>query len=244
LSVDTRESVAIPAGLTSREARRRLDAFGPNAIAEERRSPWRMLLEKFWAPVPWLLEAAIVLQLGLGQHVEAAVVGGLLVFNAALGVVQERRASAALAALTTRLAPTALVRRDGDWVRRPSAEVVPGDALRVPLGAVVAADARIVSGAVLVDQSTVTGESVPIDAHPGDLIFAGSMVRRGQAIAEVMATGARTSFGRAAELVRVARAPSTEQAAILGAVRSLAVVNGTVALLIVGYAPSPGRART
>ena len=186
--------------------------------------------------MPWLLDAAIVLQVWLGQYVEAAVVGGLLAFNAILGVLQEGRASAALAALKQRLAPTALVRRDGEWIRRPAAAVVPGDAIRLALGAVVPADARIVSGSVIVDQSTVTGESVPVDASPGDQVFAGTLVRRGQAVAEVTATGAHTYFGRAAELVRVARGASTEQAAILGAVRSLAVVNGALALLTVSYA--------
>ena len=225
-----------PVGLTSSEARRRLEEFGRNAVAKDTRSLGRTLLAKFWAPVPWLLEAAIVLQVWLGQYVEAAVVGGLLAFNATLGVLQEGRASAALAGLKKRLAPTALVRRDAEWIRHPAAEVVPGDAIRLALGALVPADARIVSGSVMVDQSTVTGESLPVDASPGDQVFAGSLVRRGQAVAEVTATGAHTYFGRAAELVRVARAASTEQAAIFAAVRSLAVVNGALALLIVSYA--------
>ncbi len=144
--------------------------------------------------MPWLLETAIVLQLWLGQYVEAAVVGGLLAFNAALGVLQESRASAALAALKQRLAPTALVRRDGEWIRRQATELVPGDVIRLALGALVPADARIVSGAVMVDQSTVTGESVPVDADPGEPVFAGSLVRRGQAVAEVTATGAHAPF--------------------------------------------------
>jgi H+-transporting ATPase len=225
-----------PAGLTSPEARQRLEEFGPNAVAEDTRSFGRTLLAKFWAPVPWLLEAAIVLQVWLGQYVEAAVVGGLLAFNATLGVLQESRASAALTALKQRLAPTALVRRDGEWIRRSAAEIVPGDAIRLALGALVPADARIVSGSVMVDQSTVTGESVPVDAGPGEQVFAGSLVSRGQTVAEVTATGAQTYFGRAAELVRVARGASTEQAAIFGAVRNLAVVNGTLAILIVSYA--------
>jgi H+-transporting ATPase len=225
-----------PAGLTSSEARRRLEEFGPNAVAEDTRALACTLLAKFWAPVPWLLEAAIVLQVWLGQYVEAAVIGGLLAFNATLGVLQEGRANAALGALKQRLAPTALVRRDGEWIRRPAEEVVPGDAIRLALGALVPADAWIVSGAVMVDQSMLTGESVPVDANLDDQVFAGSLVRRGQAVAEVTATGASTYFGRVAELVRVAHAASTEQGAIFGAVRSLAIVNGALALLIVTYA--------
>jgi H+-transporting ATPase len=227
---------AIPIGLSGAEARRRLGEFGPNAVSEEAPPRWRVFLAKFWGPIPWMLEAAILLQLGLGEYVEAAVVGGLLLFNATLGFVQEGRAGAALAALKKRLAPTALVRRDGEWVRLPASELVPGDVIRLPLGALVPADAGVVSGSVMVDQSMLTGESVPVDADAGNPVYAGALVRRGEAIAEVTATGSRTYFGRAAELVRVARSASTEQAAIFAATRNLALVNGTVAVLIVAYA--------
>jgi len=160
-------AAAVPLGLTGTEARRRLGEYGPNTVSEEAPSRWRLFLAKFWGPVPWMLEAAILIQLGLGEYVEAAVVGALLLFNATLGFVQEGRAGAALLALKQRLAPTALVRRDGEWVRRPAAELVPGDAIRLPLGAVVPADATILSGSLLIDQSMLTGESVPVDANPG-----------------------------------------------------------------------------
>ena len=195
-------AAALPGGLTSAEARRRLAEFGPNSVTEKTPPRWRRFAAKFWSPVPWMLEAAIILQIGLGEYVEAAVVAGLLIFNATLGFLQEGRAGAALAALKKRLAPTALVCRDGEWVRLAASELVPGDAIRLPLGALVPADARIVSGSVMVDQSMLTGESVPVDAEAGGQVYAGSLVRRGQAIAEVTATGAKTYFGRAAELVR------------------------------------------
>jgi H+-transporting ATPase len=236
LSTAITSAADTPTGLAGDEARRRLAELGPNAIADDTPSPWRAGLAKLWAPIPWLLEAAIIIQISLGKYLEAAVIGGLLAFNATLGLLQESRATAALAALKKRLAPTALVRRDGVWTKGPAADLVPGDIIRLPLGAVVPADARIVTGSVMVDQSTLTGESVPIDAEAGDQVYGGSLVRRGQALAEVTATGSRTYFGRAAELVRVARTASTEQRAIFGAVRNLAVVNGAVALLIVGYA--------
>jgi H+-transporting ATPase len=229
-------ATAPPIGLTSSEARRRAGEYGPNTVTEQALPAWRVYLAKFWGPIPWLLEIAIVLQIGLGQYIEAGVVGGLLLFNATLGFVQEGRAGAALAALKRRLAPTALVHRDGEWVRLPAAELVPGDAIALPLGALVPADACVLSGSVLVDQSTLTGESVPIDAGAGAQVYAGSLVLRGQVIAEVTATGARTHFGRVAELVRVARSPSTEQAAIFGATRNLAIVNGSVAIAVVVYA--------
>jgi H+-transporting ATPase len=227
---------ADPAGLTSAEASRRVAEFGPNAMTEEAPPRWRAFAARFWSPVPWMLEAALLLQLVLGAYFEAAVVSALLLFNAVLAFTQEGRASAALAALKKRLAPTALVRRDGRWVRLAASVLVPGDAIRLALGALVPADAVIVSGAVLLDQSMLTGESISVDADVGSRAYAGSLVRRGQAIAEVTATGTRTFLGRAAELVRMTRAPSTEQAAILAATRNLAVVNGAVAILIVAYA--------
>jgi H+-transporting ATPase len=232
----TAPEAATPMGLTSAEARQRLGEFGPNTVSEQAPPAWRVYLAKFWGPIPWLLEIAIVLQIGIGKYVEAAVVSGLLLFNATLGFIQEGRAGAALAALKKRLAPTALTRRDGEWVRLAASGLVPGDVIALPLGALVPADARIVSGAVLVDSSMLTGESVPVDANPGNPVYAGSLVRRGQAVAEVTATGARTYFGRTAELVRTARSASTEQAAIFAATRNLAIVNGSVAVAIVIYA--------
>nr|ART39823.1 J424 [uncultured bacterium] len=222
-------------GLTTAQAGALRAQFGPNAVDEKAAPAWRTFLARFWAPIPWLLEAAIVLQIGLGARLEAAVIGGLLVFNAVLGFVQEGRATAALAALRQRLAPTALVLRDGQWIRLPAAELVPGDAIRLPLGAIVPADARIRSGSVLVDASMLTGESVPVDAGPGGQVHAGALIRRGQALADVTATGANTEFGRAAELVRVAHSASTEQAAVFAVTRNLAMVNGTVGALIVAY---------
>ena len=191
-------SMTISTGLTSVEARRRLKEFGPNLIKEEALPRWRVFLAKFSAPIPWMLEIAIVLQLVLGQYVEAAMVGSLLLFNVTLGFIQEGLAGAALAALKQRLAPTALVCRDGVWIRLPASELVPGDAIRLPLGALVPADANIISGSVMVDQSMLTGESVPVDANTGNTVYAGSLIRRGQAIAVVTATGSQTYFGRAA----------------------------------------------
>ena len=247
--VQEHSTIAIASlGLTSAEAHRRRNEFGPNTVSEQVPPRWRVFLAKFWAPIPWMLEAAIVLQIALSAYVEAAVIGGLLLFNATLGFIQEGRASAALAALKKRLAPTALVRRDGEWARLPASELVPGDTISLSLGAMVPADASIVSGSVMIDQSTLTGESVPVDANPGNLVYAGSIVRRGQAVAEVTATGSRTYFGRTAELVRIAHSGSTEQKAIFGVTRNLMLINGVVAVLIVAYGyvialPSPDLVR-
>ncbi len=226
----------LPDGLTSDEARGRLEKFGPNAVPDTSMQPLRMALEKFWAPVPWMLEAAIVLELVLGKYVEAAIIAALLVFNAALGLLQESRAQATLAALKSRLALSASVRRDGAWKTVPAAGLVPGDTVKLSLGAVVAADVRLTGGEVLLDQSMLTGESVPIEAGSGVQTYAGALVRRGEAVAEVTATGARTKFGRTAELVRTAHAASSQQKAVLRVVRNLAAFNGAVIAALVAYA--------
>jgi H+-transporting ATPase len=223
-------------GLTSTEARVRLEKFGPNAMPDTALHPLRMALEKFWAPVPWMLEAAIVLEIVLGKYVEAAMIAALLVFNAALGLFQEGRAQATLAALKSRLALNASVRRDGAWKTVPAANLVPGDMVKLSLGGVVAADVRLTAGEVLLDQSMLTGESVPIEAGAGVQTFAGALVRRGEAEAEVTATGARTKFGRTAELVRTAHVASSQQKAVLRVVRNLAAFNGAVIVMLVAYA--------
>jgi H+-transporting ATPase len=152
---------------------------------------WRMALAKFWAPVPWMLEAAIILQIGLGEYIEAAVIAGLLVFNAVLAFFQEGRAQATLAALRSRLALTASVRRDDAWKDIPASDLVPGDLIKLTLGGVVPADATLLDGSILLDQSMLTGESIPIEAGPGLETFAGALVRRGEATASVTATAVR-----------------------------------------------------
>jgi H+-transporting ATPase len=198
--------------------------------------PLRRAFAKFWAPVPWMLEAAIVLELALGKYVEAAIIALLLIFNAFLGFVQESRAQGTLAALKSRLALSASVRRDNAWKTVPAAELVQGDVIKLSLGAVVAADARISGGEVLLDQSMLTGESVPIEAGAGVQTYAGALVRRGEAVAEVTATGTRTKFGRTAELVRTAHVESSQQKAVFRVVRNLAACNGVIILLMIGYA--------
>ena len=223
-------------GLTSAEARERLERLGPNAMPDTSPHPLRRALRKFWAPVPWMLEAAVVLEFALGKTVEGAIIAALLVFNALLGLFQESRAQATLEALKSRLALSAAVRRDGVWRTVAAAELVPGDVVKLSLGGVVAADVTISSGDVLIDQSMLTGESVPIEAGAGSMTFAGALIRRGEAVAEGTATGARTKFGRTAELVRTAQGISSQQRAVLHVVRNLALFNGVVIGLLVVYA--------
>ena len=223
-------------GLTSIEARRRLRQYGANTMPDMRTHPLRMAFQKFWAPIPWMLEAAILLEWALGKYIEAAIIALLLVFNAALGLFQESHAQATLAALKSRLALNAYVRRDGAWKTLPAAELVPGDLVKLSLGGVVAADVTLITGEVLLDQSMLTGESVPIEASAGVQTYAGALVRRGEAEANVTATGARTKFGRTAELVRVAHVVSSEQKTVLRVVRNLAAFNSVVIMIVVAYA--------
>jgi H+-transporting ATPase len=198
--------------------------------------PFRRALTQFWTPVPWMLEAAIVLEVVLGKYFEAGIIAGLLMFNAGLGFFQEGRAQATLAALKARLALNAAVKRDSTWKTIPATELVVGDVVKLSLGAVVAADVHVTDGSVLLDQSMLTGESVPIEAGAGFDAYAGALVRRGEAVAEVKATGASTKFGRTAELVRTARVVSSQQKAVLHVVRNLALFNGCIVILLVGYA--------
>jgi len=229
-----------PSGLTTEDALGRLAKSGRNTMPDASAHPVRMALGKFWSPVAWMLEAAVALQLYMGDYIEAGIIAALLVFNAALGLFQEGRAQTTLTALKSKLALTATVRRDGTWKSLPAEELVSGDVIKLSLGGVVAADVTLRSGEILLDQSTLTGESVPIEAGAGVQTFAGALVRRGEATAEVTATGPRTKFGRTAELIRTAHVVSTQQKAVMRVVRNLAICNGFLIVLLVGYAALHG----
>lgn len=166
--------VRTPTGLTSDEARKRLRQFGANEVATERRRPWLGLLFKFWAPIPWMLEATALLQLVLGKWLEAAIVCAILVLNALLGFVQEGRAQAAVGLLRTRLAVRARVLRDGAWGMVEAAGLVPGDSVHVRMGDLIPADLRLTDGQLLLDQSALTGESVAVELEPPGPAYSGS----------------------------------------------------------------------
>jgi H+-transporting ATPase len=240
LGTDAKTETNAIAGLTSIEASSRLRQFGPNSMPDASAHLVRSALGKFWAPVPWLLEAVIVLEIGLHSYVEASVIAVLLIFNAALSFFQESRAQATLTALKSRLALSASVRRDGRWSIVPATNLVVGDVVKLSLGGVVAADVRLVEGSVLIDQSMLTGESVPIESGPGLETYAGALVRRGEAVAAVTATGTGTKFGRTAELVRTAHVASTQQKIVFRIVRNIALFNSAIIALLVSYALAHG----
>ena len=228
------------AGLTTAEARSARATHGPNTLPEREPPAWRRALGKLSAPVPWMLEAAILLQFMLREYVEASVIAVLLLFNALLGQLQEGRAQATLKALRARLALRAAVRRDERWQILPASELVPGDIVKLSLGGIVPADLRLIGGEVLLDQSMLTGESLPVEAGEGTPAYAGALVRRGEALAEVTATGVNTKFGRTAQLVQAAHAPSSQQRAVLRVVRNLAAFSAAMVALQIIYGTARG----
>ncbi len=223
-------------GLSSREAQERLRRYGPNAVPERRPHATLLFLQKLWAPVPWMLEGTLVLELVLGKYTQAVIVLILLVLNASLSFAQEERARTALALLRQRLTIRVRVLRDGRWQVAPIEHLVPGDVVHVRVGDIVPADLRLSDGEALVDQSALTGESTPAEMGPNAAVYAGSVVRRGEATGEVMATGRHTYYGRTAELVQAAAAPSHLERTIFTLVRYLVALDGFLVVTILVYA--------
>ena len=205
-----------PDGLSQAEAAKRLTQYGPNEIEEKKQNVLLKILSYFWGPIPWMIEVAVVLS-GVVRHwPDFFIILILLVSNAAVGFFEERQAGDAIEALKARLAIKARVKRDGKWITPPARELVPGDVIRLRLGDIVPADARLLDGdEVSLDQSALTGESLPASRKSGDAVFSGSIVRRGEIGALVYATGAKTYFGKTAELVETAVTVSHFQKAVL-----------------------------
>jgi H+-transporting ATPase len=203
-------------GLTAAEAIKRLGEYGPNEIEEKKASPLLKLLTYFWGPIPWMIEAAVILSGVLEHWPDFFIILVLLVANATVGFTEERSAGKAIDALKAQLAVTARVQRDGQWATPPARDLVPGDVIRMRLGDVVPADARLLDGdPVEVDESALTGESLPATRQTGDAVFSGSILRKGEIGALVYATGADTYFGQTAELVQDAKTASHFQRAVL-----------------------------
>jgi len=205
-----------PDGLTQDEAARRLTRYGPNEISEHRTNPLLKFLSYFWGPIPWMIEVAVVLSGAVRHWPDFFIILVLLIANAVVGYTEERQAGNAIDALKAKLAINARVRRDGEWTTPAARELVPGDVIRLRLGDIVPADARLLDGdEIEVDQSALTGESLPATCNAGDAVFSGSVVRRGEIGALVYATGTHTYFGKTAELVQDAHTVSHFQKAVL-----------------------------
>ncbi len=205
-----------PKGLTQAEAERRLKQYGYNELAEEKANPVLKFLSYLWGPIPWMIEGAALLS-ALARHWEdLGIILTLLVVNAIVGFWEEYQAGNAIAALKEKLALSAKVLRDAIWSSIPARQLVPGDVIRVQLGDIVPADVQLQNGQPLeVDQSALTGESLPVTRKPGESVYSGSIIKQGEADALVQATGAKTYFGKTAELVKEAHTTSHFQRAVL-----------------------------
>ncbi len=212
-------------GLSSTEAAQRLSHYGPNEVVERRRNVVLELVGYFWSPIPWMIEVALVLSLVVRHWTDAAIIGVLLGMNGLVGFIEEHQAANAIAALKKQLQSTARARRDGRWTEIPTRELVPGDVVRVRLGDVVLADARLLDDAELqVDQSALTGESLPVTRGRGEVLYSGAIITRGEGDALIYATGAASYFGETTALVEKAGTVSHFQRAVMRIANYLIVI--------------------
>ena len=203
-------------GLSADDADQRLQKYGPNALAEKKVSPILQFLSYFWGPIPWMIEVALVLSAIVQHWADLIIILVLLVFNAVIGFWQEHQASNAVEALKKQLALKARVKRDGQWTEVDAVDLVPGDIIRLRLGDIIPADVKLAEGDYLsVDQSALTGESLPVNKKPGDIAYSGSVAKQGEMEAVVTATGGETYFGKTAKLVSEAKSVSHFQKAVL-----------------------------
>jgi H+-transporting ATPase len=223
-----------PDGLTQAEAEKRLIQYGPNEIVEKPDNPLLKFFTYFWGPIPWMIEAAVILSGVLKHWPDFFIILVLLLANAGIGFWEEHQAGKAIAALKAELAIKARVKRDGKWITPPSRELVPGDVIRLRLGDIVPADARLLAGdPVEVDQSALTGESLPASRTSGEAVFSASIIRQGEIGALVYATGTNTYFGKTAELVQEAQTVSHFQKAVLKIGTFLIILAVTLVALII-----------
>jgi H+-transporting ATPase len=226
-----------PEGLSEAEAQKRLTQYGPNEIEEKKTNPFLKFLTYFWGPIPWMIEAAVILSAVARHWPDFAIILLLLLANAVVGFWEEREAGNAIAALKAKLAVKARVKRDGKWTTPAARELVPGDVIRVRLGDIVPADARLLAGdEVEVDQSALTGESLPATRKSGEAVFSGSIIRQGEIGALVYATGADTYFGKTAQLVQEAHTASHFQKAVLKIGNYLIILAVTLVAVIIAFA--------
>jgi plasma-membrane proton-efflux P-type ATPase len=215
-------------GLTRADVDARRREHGYNEVTEQKSHPALAFLRKFWGISAWMLELIIVLSAVLGKFPDVIVVSVLLLVNAVLGFMQERRAAGVVESLRRRLQVNARTLRESSWQLVPARELVPGDILRVRSGDIVPADVKLLSGTLSVDQSALTGESKDVGKSAGDVLSSGSVVRRGEGNGVVLLTGAKTYFGRTTELVQMARPKLHIEEVVSKVVRWLFAIVGTL----------------
>lgn len=217
-------------GLKADEAEKRLKLYGYNEVPEKKANPYLSFAKKFWGLTAWMLEAIIILSWFLQRYADLYIVTGLLVFNSVLGFTEEQKASSAVEALQEKLRVSARTLRDEEWKTLPSRELVPGDIVRVRAGDFVPADVKVVDGTLEVDQSALTGESAIIEKKTDDLLYSGSIIKRGESTGIVVLTGTRTYFGRTTQLVQIAKPKMHIETVISNVVRWLLII--VIALIV------------
>jgi len=220
-------------GLTHAEVDTRRKAHGYNEVAEQKSHPVLLFLGKFWGISAWMLEMIMVLSAILGKYSDLAIVSALLVVNAVLSFMQEHRAAGVVETLRRRLQVSARVLREAIWQVIPARELVPGDIIRVRSGDIIPADVKLLTGALSIDQSALTGESKDADKTPSEVLSSGSVVRRGEGNGVVILTGAKTYFGRTTELVQEAHPKLHIEAVVAKVVRWLFVIVGALLGLVI-----------
>ena len=203
-------------GLTSQEAQKRLQEFGPNAILEKKINPILKFFTYFWGPIPWMIEIAAILSAIVHHWEDFWIIMTMLLINAGVGFWQEYKADNAIELLKKKLALKARVKRDGKWILIAAEAIVPGDLVRVRLGELIPADIKLIDGDYLqVDESALTGESLPVEKKVSDIGYSGSVVKQGEMDAIVVSTGMNTYFGKTAKLVEEAKTRSHFQKAVI-----------------------------
>jgi H+-transporting ATPase len=224
-------------GLTQEEAVKRLAQYGPNELKEKKTNALLKFLSYFWGPIPWMIEGAVILSAIVQHWLDFAIISVLLCSNAIVGFWEEHQAGDAIAALKAKLAVNARAKRDGKWSTPNVNELVPGDVIRLRLGDIVPADARLLAGEPIeVDQSALTGESLPVTVNSGGAVYSGSIVRKGEIDALIYATGTNTYFGKTAQLVEQAHTVSHFQRSVLKIGDYLIVLAIVLVVVIVAVA--------
>jgi H+-transporting ATPase len=224
-------------GLSAKEVKKRINKYGPNEVPPKKQNVAVAFLKRFWGLTAWMLEVAIMLSFVLGKYLDLYIIAALLLVNALLGFAQEQQATRAVKALKQKLQLQTKVLRDKTWSTITASGLVPGDIVRVRSGDFVPADLKIIVDAeVTIDQSAITGESMPLEKKKDDIIYSGSIIRKGEATSVVTTTGTHTYFGKTTELVQIAKPRLHMEAVITGLMKWLLVL--VLSLLLIAFAAS------
>jgi H+-transporting ATPase len=220
-------------GLSSSEAENRIKQYGYNEISEKKVSPLKKFFSYFWGPIPWMIEVAAAISGVIHRWEDFVIISLLLVLNGVVGFWQENKADNAIELLKKKMALNAKVLRDGDWSQIPARELIPGDVVRVRSGDIVPADLKLLEGEYLqVDESALTGESLPVEKKSDGIAYSGSVIQKGEMNALVVATGMNTYFGETTKLVAGVKTRSHFQKAVLKIGDYLIVLAGCIVAIV------------